>query len=340
MYRFCHEHGIAHERCGKIVVATSDAELAALSELERRGVANGLAGMRRLTADELREYEPNVTGIAGLHVPQTGITDYRTVTRAMAGVVRQRGGETRTDARVRGASVRDDAIVLDTSAGEIACGGLINCAGLQSDRVARMCGLEPEVRIVPFRGEYYTLSSNAAALVRNLIYPVPDPRFPFLGVHFTRMIGGGVEAGPNAVLSLARHGYGRFSFNFADALETARYGGTWRMARKHWKTGFGELHRSFSKRAFLRALRKLIPQLSMDDIVPGGSGVRAQALDRNGMLIDDFRIVRARRMVHVLNAPSPGATASIAIGQRIADLAAAALDIEPAHRSPAPLIPA
>ncbi len=199
---------------------------------------------------------------------------------------------------------------------------MINCCGLQSDRIARLCGVEPGVKIIPFRGEYYELSPRAAGLVRNLIYPVPDARFPFLGVHFTRMIHGGVEAGPNAVLALARHGYGKMSFKLGDALETARYGGFWRMARKHWRMGMGEVHRSFSKRAFLTALRRLMPDLQSDDLVPGGSGVRAQALEGSGALVDDFRIVQTERMVHVLNAPSPGATASIRIGQHIAELAA------------------
>jgi L-2-hydroxyglutarate oxidase len=336
MYDFCAEHGVPHEACGKIVVATHESELPALDELERRGTANGLTGLRRLDAAGLREFEPHVTGIAGLHVPETGIVDYRAVTRAMAKVIAQHGGEVQTTSRVRKVGVRPDSLVLHTSSGEVRSRGLINCGGLQSDRVARMCGVEPGVRIVPFRGEYYELTPIAARLVRNLIYPVPDPRFPFLGVHFTRMIHGGVEAGPNAVLSLARYGYSKFSFNPTDVCGVVTYGGFWRMARRYWRTGTAEVWRSFNKRAFLRALQRLIPDLTLSDLAPGGAGVRAQAMEPSGALVDDFRIVRAPRMVHVLNAPSPGATASIAIGRHIADLAADVFG----HAVPTPASPA
>jgi L-2-hydroxyglutarate oxidase len=328
MYAFCQEHGVRHECCGKVVVATRESELAALDELERRGRANGLAGIRRLRGEELREHEPHLAGIAGLHVPETGIVDYVGVTEAYAKVIRSLGGEIWTDAAAR--SVRAEVaggLVVETEKGAVACRGLINCGGLQSDRIARMCGANPDVRIVPFRGEYYTLSPQRQNLVRNLIYPVPDPRFPFLGVHFTRMIGGGVEAGPNAVLSLARHGYHRTAFSLRDSYDTSTFVGFWRMARKHWKTGFGELHRAFSKRAFLSALRRLIPELELQDLTPGGAGVRAQALDRTGALVDDFRIVQGDRMVHVLNAPSPAATASISIGRHVAKLAAEQLGL-------------
>jgi L-2-hydroxyglutarate oxidase len=323
LYEFCQERGVRHERCGKVVVATREEELPALAELERRGQANGLAGMRRLTAGELREHEPHVAGIAGLLVPETGIVSYAEVTAAYAAVVREHGGEVRTGAAVR--AVRREAargLVVETTQGEVVCGGLINCGGLQSDRVARLCGATPDVQIVPFRGEYYTLAPERTGLVRNLIYPVPDARFPFLGVHFTRMIGGGVEAGPNAVLALARHGYRRTSFSLRDSYATGTYPGFWRMACKHWRTGFGEFHRSLSKRAFLSALRRLIPGLELSDLRPGGAGVRAQALDRTGALVDDFRIVRGERTVHVLNAPSPAATASISIGRHVARMAA------------------
>jgi L-2-hydroxyglutarate oxidase len=323
LYEFCEGRGVRHERCGKVVVATRADELPALDELERRGRANGLEGVRRLGAEELREHEPHVHGIAGLLVPETGIVDYPSVTRAYAAVVREGGGEVRTDAAVvavRHAGTGD--LVLETRRGPLACRGLVNCAGLHSDRVARLCGIAPAVRIVPFRGEYYELVPARAHLVRNLIYPVPDPRFPFLGVHFTRMIGGGVEAGPNAVLALARHGYAKASFSLRDVCSTASFPGSWRMAGRYWKTGCGEVYRSLSKRAFLKALRRLIPELALDDLRPGGSGVRAQALSRSGLLVDDFHIVRTERMVHVLNAPSPGATASISIGRHVAALAA------------------
>jgi L-2-hydroxyglutarate oxidase len=322
LYDFCRERGVRHEQCGKVVVATREAEIPALEELARRGEANGLEGVKRLNAEQLRDQEPHVRGLAGLLVPETGIVKYSEVTEAYGAVVRELGGEVWTDANV--AAVRRDGagLVLETARGPVACSAVVNCGGLQSDRVARLCGVTPDVRIVPFRGEYYTLSPGRSNLVRNLVYPVPDPRFPFLGVHFTRMIGGGVEAGPNAVLSLARHGYRRTSFSLRDACSTGSYIGFWRMARKFWKTGFGEFHRSFSKRAFLSALRRLIPELELDDLRPGGAGVRAQALDRTGALVDDFRVIQADRMVHVLNAPSPAATASISIGRYIAELVA------------------
>ncbi len=322
MYQFCQENGIAHDRCGKVVVATDESELPRLDELERRGNANGLTGMRRLTGPQIREYEPHVAGIAGLFVRETGIVDYKAVTHAYADVVRRHGGEVHTQSRVTSVQVRTDRIVLDTSSAQFTADALVNCGGLQSDRVARMCGVDPGVQIVPFRGEYFHLADGGEKLIKNLVYPVPDPAFPFLGVHFTRMIGGGVEAGPNAVLALARHGYRKTSFNPLDALGIASYGGFWRMARKHWKTGFGELHRSMSKKAFLKALQRLMPELQLSHLHPGGAGVRAQALEKNGALVDDFKIVRGDRMVHVLNAPSPAATASIAIGRHIAALAA------------------
>ena len=329
LYRFCQERGVRHERCGKVVVATREAELPALQTLEERGQANGLTGIKRLTPSELREHEPHTTGIAALLVPETGIVSYAEVTQAYAAVVRELGGEVRTGWAVRG--VRRDAgrTVLETSRGAVGAKVVVNCGGLQSDRVARLCGVVPDVRIVPFRGEYYELTPARRHLVRNLIYPVPDPRFPFLGVHFTRMIGGGVEAGPNAVLALARHGYRRSAFSLRDVCSAGSYVGFWRMTMRHWKTGFGELHRSLSKRAFLGALRRLMPELELEDLQPGGAGVRAQALDRGGFLVDDFRVVRAEKMVHVLNAPSPGATASISIGRHIAAMAAEELALKP-----------
>ncbi|OQA26286.1 MAG: L-2-hydroxyglutarate oxidase LhgO [Verrucomicrobia bacterium ADurb.Bin345] len=321
LYRFCSEHGIRHERCGKIVVATSADELPDLARLEERGRANGLEGIDRLTGDEIREYEPHVTGIAGLRVPQTGIVDYEEVTEAFGRIVRERGGEIRLDCRVLGVRRDTGGLVVQTGTGEVRARHLINCAGLQSDRVARLCGVEPGVRIVPFRGEYYELAGEKEHLVRNLVYPVPDPAFPFLGVHFTRMIGGGVEAGPNAVLAFKREGYAKTSFSFRDSYDTFTYPGALRLFSKHLKMGVGEFYRSFSKRAFLAALRRLLPELELGDLQPGGAGVRAQAVGPDGGLIDDFRIVEADRMIHVLNAPSPAATASISIGQRIAELA-------------------
>jgi L-2-hydroxyglutarate oxidase len=320
MYDFCQLRGVAHDMCGKVVVALNDSELPALDELERRGTANGLANLRRLSIEEIREREPQVNGIAGLFVSETGIVNYRQVTEEYGRVICESGGDVRTTAKVFGV-VRDGTeLVLETSLGAIRCRTLVNCGGLQSDRVARMCGLEPEVQIVPFRGEYYELSSRASGLVRNLIYPVPNVQFPFLGVHFTRMIGGGVEAGPNAVLALSRHGYSWGKISFRDMAELIRYPGLWHMVHQHWRYGLGELQRSLSKRSFVKALRRLLPALTYDDLVQGGSGVRAQAMDRGGKLVDDFRIQEQNGMVHVLNAPSPGATASIAIGRYIASI--------------------
>jgi len=323
MYRYCAENGIPHERCGKVVVATDGRELPALAELERRGIANGLKGVRRLTPEEIREHEPHVAGIAGLFVAETGIVDYKQVAESYAAKVRERGGDVRLDAKLVGFRQSGSDFVLITTKGDVTCRSLVNCAGLQSDRIARLCGVDPKLQIVPFRGEYYDLVPAKWGLVKNLIYPVPDPRFPFLGVHFTRMIGGGVEAGPNAVLAFRREGYTRTSFRARDVLQMLGYRGFWRMAAKYYDMGMHEMYRSISKRAFLKALQRLIPVLKWADIHPAGAGVRAQAVDPDGKTVDDFRIVEAERMVHVLNAPSPAATASISIGRTIAGMAAA-----------------
>jgi L-2-hydroxyglutarate oxidase len=327
LYRFCAEHGIAAERCGKVVVATREEQLPVLEELRRRGEANGIAGLRRLGPGEIREVEPHAAGIAGLLVPQTGIVDYVQVTEAYAGEVRRNGGEVRLGAPVRRIVHDNGLMVLETGAGELRCRSLINCAGLHSDRVARLAGVEPGVRIVPFRGEYFELAPERKNLVANLIYPVPDPEFPFLGVHFTRRISGGVEAGPNAVLAFKREGYTRWSFSARDLLDVFSYGGFWRMAGRYWRMGLGELWRSWNKEAFVRALQALLPEITAGDLVPGGAGVRAQALDGKGRLVDDFRIVEARRQVHVLNAPSPAATASLSIGEAIAEAALKSFDL-------------
>jgi L-2-hydroxyglutarate oxidase len=321
MYRFCEVHGIAHERTGKVVIATRASELPALEELQRRGLANGLQGLRRLTPEEIREYEPHASGIAGLFVRETGIVDYAEVTRAFAECVRQEGGKVLTGARVRGVERRGGDLVLETTRGDFRSRHLINCGGLQSDRVARLCRVDPGLKIIPFRGEYYELLPGRRSLVRNLIYPVPDPRFPFLGVHFTRTIHGAVEAGPNAVLALGREGYRRWDMAPADLLEFISYPGYWRMVRKYWKMGAGELYRSLRKRAFVKALERLIPELQVEDVERAGAGVRAQAVGPRGDLVDDFRIIEAPRMIHVLNAPSPAATASISIGKTIASMA-------------------
>jgi L-2-hydroxyglutarate oxidase len=328
LYRFCAENEIAHENCGKIVVATTQDEVERLEELVQRGRANGLHGLRRLDPDQLREYEPHVRGVAGLHVPETGIVDFTQVAESMARQLREGGGKILTGARVRAVRRNGGDFVVETTRGAVEARFLINCAGLQCDRVARLCGLRPRVRIVPFRGEYYKLVPQRQDLVRHLIYPVPDPRFPFLGVHFTRMVHGGVEAGPNAVLAFKREGYGRFSFSGRDTLATLSYRGFWRMASRHWRTGFGELYRSFSRAAFVRALQKLLPDLRETDVERHGAGVRAQAVAPDGALLDDFHVLEAERMLHVLNAPSPAATASLSIGNTLARRAAELFGIQ------------
>lgn len=319
---FCREHGIKHDICGKVVVATREDELKALQTLEERGVANGLEGIRRLPPEGIREIEPEVAGIAGLWVPQTGIISFKEVTEKLGELFRAQGGLVHTGCRVRAIEPQSDGLIIRADNGfECRTRTLINCAGLQSDRMARLAGTDPKVRIIPFRGEYYELKPERHHLVRNLVYPVPDPRFPFLGVHFTRMVNGGVEAGPNAVLAFRREGYHRTSFSLRDTAELAAYSGFWHMAGKFWKTGMGEFHRSFSKPAFVRALQRLLPALREDDLIPGGAGVRAQAVAPDGSLIDDFRIEKSDRMIHVLNAPSPAATSSLSIGDTIATLA-------------------
>lgn len=322
LYAFCAEHGVAHERCGKVVVATRPEDIPALDELERRGRANGLAGVRRITPEQVRELEPHVQCIAGLHVPETGIVDFPGVCETLGRLLRESGVEIRLNAALREVHRDGSGLVLETSTGVLRTRGLVNCAGLQCDRVARLCGVDPGLRIVPFRGEYYELNERGRSLVRNLIYPVPDPRFPFLGVHFTRMVKGGVEAGPNAVLALDREGYRRRAFDARDAAATFSYAGFWRMAGRYWKMGLEETHRSWSRTAYVRALQRLIPELKSGDVHPAGCGIRAQAVLPDGSLVDDFRIESGPGMIHVLNAPSPAATASLAIGEAIAAMAA------------------
>jgi len=319
---FCEKHDIAHDICGKIVVATRDEEMQSLQTPEERGQANGLKGVRRISAEELREYEPQSAGIAGLHVPETGIVDFKDVTDKYAELFVDQGGTLLLGHRITKIDTKPDGIELHSANGH-SCRAkhLINCAGLQCDRIARMAGVDPGIQIVPFRGEYYELKEHAHKLVKDLIYPVPDPRFPFLGVHFTRMIHGGVECGPNAVLALRREGYNRSSFSMKDSLEMAGFNGFWKMAGKYWKTAAGEVHRSFSKKAFVTALQRLLPALQEDDLQRGGAGVRAQALTPEGALVDDFRIEKTENMIHVLNAPSPAATSSLSIGVTISELA-------------------
>jgi (S)-2-hydroxyglutarate dehydrogenase len=325
LYRFCAEEGIAHRRCGKLVVATRAEELPRLAELEQRGRANGLTGLRRLAAEEVHEFEPHAAGIAALWVPETGVVDFPAVARAYARRVEAAGGKVLTGARVTAVRRDGAGLAVETAAGTVACELLVNCAGLQADRVARLCGARPDVRIFPFRGEYYELVEGRRELVRGLVYPVPDPRFPFLGVHLTRTVDGRVEAGPNAVLAWRREGYRRLSFAPRDAADIVSYPGFWRMALRFWRTAALETWRSAVPGAFVRDLHRLVPEIAPADVRRGGSGVRAQALDRQGRMIDDFRIVASERAIHVLNAPSPAATASLAIGERIAAMAAEAL---------------
>jgi L-2-hydroxyglutarate oxidase len=321
MMEFCDQNNIKYDLCGKVIVATSQAELPRLDELMRRGTANGVPGIELIERDRLLQLEPHSAGIRAVYSPRTGIIDYTEVTRAYVRHLRESGGEVLLGAKVETIEQRSDGAYLTTSRGDVGAKYVINCAGLYSDVVARMMGLDPELRIVPFRGEYYYIKPSAHYLVRGLIYPVPDPAFPFLGVHFTRTIHGGVEAGPNAVLALAREGYTKTSVNPRESIWSLGYGGFWRMAAKYWKTGFEEMFRSFSKNAFTRALQKLVPEIREDDLQSGGAGVRAQALAPDGRLIDDFRIVEGKNAVHVLNAPSPGATSSLMISAYIVELA-------------------
>ncbi len=318
---YCTERGIPWERCGKVVVATREDQVPALEELERRGRENGLEGVRRIGPVAIRELEPHAAGVDGLHVPETGIVDFRVVAEALAADIRDTGGEVLTGSCVTGIEPRSGGIDVTAGGETFACGALVNCAGLQSDRVARMAGLRPRVRIVPFRGEYHVLREDRRHLVRNLIYPVPDVRFPFLGVHFTRRIGGEVEAGPNAVLAFRREGYRRTDFSLRDTWETFSWPGFWKLGLRYLGTGLAEQWRSLSRRAFVRSLQELVPEITEEDVTPGGAGVRAQALGPDGALLDDFAILHGERMVHVLNAPSPAATAALAIGRTVvADL--------------------
>lgn len=315
---FLVEHGISHERCGKVVVATDPEEVPRLDALEERGRGHGLA-IRRLDPGELHELEPHARGIAALHVPETGICDYRAMCEALVGEIADAGGVVRTGVAVTSIDEAGDTVRAGLGTGEVlSAHWLVNCAGLHSDRVATMAGAHTEAAIMPFRGEYYELRPAARGLVRNLIYPVPDPRFPFLGVHFTRMVDGAVHAGPNAVLALAREGYDWKSINRRDLWEVASNPGAWKLARRYWRTGAGEIHRSLSKKAFVSALQRLVPELTAEDLEPSAAGIRAQALRRTGELVDDFEFADGARSIHVVNAPSPAATASLAIGDAIA----------------------
>jgi len=317
MVEFCSRHGIPHEVCGKLIVATNAEEAARLDDLLARGVANGLEGLRLLSHQEMLEIEPHVGGVRALKVPSTGITDYALVTAKYAELATGRGAEVKTGAGVAGFSRSRNGVVVRTRAGDVSARYVVNCAGLYSDRVARMAGDDPGMILVPFRGEYYDLAAARQELVRALIYPVPDPQYPFLGVHFTRRIQGNVDAGPNAVLAFRREGYRWRDFDLGEAMEVFLDAGFRAMARQHWKNGLKEFRRSLRKREFVRSCQRLVPEVRMEDMTPGGSGVRAQAVAADGALVDDFRFVARERFLHVLNVPSPAATASLPIGREI-----------------------
>lgn len=333
MEAFCAAHGVPTDICGKVIVATSPEELQPLDNIQRRAEANGVE-CQRLDCDGLRRREPAAAGIAALFVPAAGIVDFRQVCQAMRRRIEAAGGRVLTGARVDAIEAADQQVTLHFDRRQLQADWLVNCGGLHSDRILRLSGGQPTAKIVPFRGEYYDLVPASQGLCRNLIYPVPDPDFPFLGVHFTRMIGGGVECGPNAVLALARQGYRWRDFNPGDLAETLLFGGFRQLAWKHWRAGVGEIWRSASKGAFVTALQKLIPAIRPSDLVPGRRGVRAQAVSADGALIDDFLIEQTPRAIHVLNAPSPAATASLAIGQQVVQRLLAARDA--GHRTSAP----
>ena len=320
LLEFCDRHGIAYELCGKIIVATLEKELPLLEDLYQRGLANGLDKIRRLLAAEIREIEPHAAGLAAIHVPYAGIIDYKAVAAKYAELFQAAGGQIFTGQEVTGIRTEGDFTTVTTASRTYQARQVVNCGGLHSDRLAALTQPKVNVRIIPFRGEYYLLRDEKKSLVKHLIYPVPDPDFPFLGVHFTRMVGGKVEAGPNAVFAFKREGYRKTDFSFRDTLGALGWPGFRKVALRYWRTGLGEYYRSFSKAAFTKALQRLVPEVQESDLIPAGAGVRAQACDRTGGLLDDFAILRDGPVVHVLNAPSPAATSSLSIGQSIAEM--------------------
>ncbi len=321
MVKFCEENEIEYQQCGKVIVALNESEFGRLDDLYQRGTANGVPDLELVGPERLKEIEPHTAGARALWAPHTGIVDFTKVAAAFANKFQQAGGDIFMGAAVKKIVRISDSAALETTKGTLQAKYLINCAGLYADKVAAMAGEKVGVRIIPFRGEYYTLRPESHHLVSGLIYPVPDPQFPFLGVHFTRNIKGHVEAGPNAVMALRREGYRKRDFNLGESLGNLAYPGFWKMAAKYWKIGMGEVYRSYSRRVFLHDLQRLIPEIQNSDLDSGGSGVRAQAVARDGSLLDDFSIIQGRDAIHVLNAPSPGATSSLAIGEHIAGLA-------------------
>ncbi len=314
---FCDENNIEYDICGKVIGATSENELHALENIYNRGIENGLNGLEYLSENQLKEKEYHVNGIKGIFVPQTGIIDFKVVSEKLAELIRKKGGEIIFNTSLQKIKNSQDEIIIETNNGEYYSKFVITCAGLQSDRIARMTKPDLDVRIIPFRGEYYKLKDSSKTLVKNLIYPVPDPAFPFLGVHFTRMINGDVECGPNAVFSFKREGYSKISFDLKDTIESITWRGFHKVALNYWQVGMGEFYRSFNKNAFVKALQKLIPEIKESDLIKGGAGVRAQACDKNGKLIDDFYFVEQKNIIHVCNAPSPAATSALSIGEYI-----------------------
>ncbi|HEX5106549.1 MAG TPA: L-2-hydroxyglutarate oxidase [Pirellulaceae bacterium] len=326
MEEFCAEHGVPYDICGKVIVAISEPELPLLERIFERGQQNCVR-CEMIGPQRLKELEPHTPGIRAIHVPEAGIVNFREVARKLAELVKMRGGEVRCNARVIAVHHDEGAITVESTAGEVQADYLVTCAGLQSDRVAKLTGAQPEAKVLPFRGEYYDLKPEAQHLCRNLIYPVPDPNFPFLGVHFTRMIEGGVECGPNAVLAFAREGYRKTDFNCRDFSEALAYRGFRKLAWKYWRTGAGEMWRSWSKAAFVKALQRLIPEIRSEHLVAGRSGVRAQAISPAGSIVDDFVIEARGQIVNVLNAPSPAATSSLNIGKLIVEKLAEQLTV-------------
>ncbi len=322
MVAFCREHTVPHEICGKLVVAADESEVPRLKSLHERGIQNGLEGMRYLDIKGMREIEPHVGGVAALHVPQEGIVDYHKVAEVMQKGIDASGGRVVLNARVTSLELRNDEWRIGSAAGDFAADFIVNCAGLHCDRVSQLAGEKREVRIVPFRGEYYKIRPERQSLVKNLIYPVPDPQFPFLGVHFTRLIYGGIEAGPNAVLAFSREGYRKTDVKVADLWDALTFSGLWRFLAKHKRMSWEEVRRSFSQRLFCESLQRLVPEIRPEDLAPGGAGVRAQAMSPAGELVQDFCLLNRPKALHVLNAPSPAATASLAIGGEIANLVA------------------
>jgi len=329
LLEFCERQSVPHDVTGKVIVATSEAELPALEELRRRGEANGVPGVEVIGPERLREIEPHARGVKALYSPSTAIVDFARVTEAYLERARRADAEVIFGAKVVGFAEKPEGVELRTTAGEVAGRVVVNCAGLYADAVARMMGGSADTRVIPFRGEYFLLAPEARGLVNGLVYPVPDPRFPFLGAHFTRTIDGGVEAGPNAVLALAREGYGKALVNLVEVAGMLGYPGFWRMGARYWKTGLTEVYRSLRKAAFVRALQALVPDTRAEHLKAGGAGVRAQAVDRQGRLVNDFRIEHTARAVHVRNAPSPAATASLEIGRRITAFAVERAGIGP-----------